>query len=373
MTVKKVLIVDDAMDLGRMLQAALETLGPDMHVTLVPSAEEGFLTSLRHGVDLVIADIRLPGVSGLELTRKIRARNPEAKIIQISGLNEPDLERRSLEAGADLFLPKPLKMAEFLDTVQNVLSINAKPASVRGKNQPSSGLEDYLSEFGRRLDAAAVLLVDMNGNVLHRSGKFPEESLEKPMIEALMAAQPGNSRAAGLMGAETRVQVQAFQGSQFDLVAGPVAGSYLLVAVLPKRRSLVRLAVSLDEFASSESDLTGLLPGAAAAAAAVVSRTEHQPEKKLAMTEPKPRSEAPREKHTPSSTPAPTPEPEEPAGEVTPEFEALFSSSAASADKDTDAFWESAVDHEDTSKPVNPNTISYEQARKMGIAPDASS
>lgn len=372
MTLKNILIVDDAMDLGRMLQAALETLGSDIRVTLVPSAEEGFLEASRRGMDLVVADIRLPGVSGLELTRKIRARNPDAKIIQISGLNEPDLESRSLEAGADLFLPKPLKVADFLESVQQVMGMSAKPAPVRRpQHQPSNGLEDYLAEFGRRLDAAAILLVEMNGTVRHRSGKLPEESMEKPIIDALLAAQPVNARAAGLMGAETRTQVLAFQGSQFDLVAGPVAGTHLLIAVLPKRRSLVRLAVALDEFSSAESDLTGLLPGVSAAAAAAISRVDHQVEKKPVHTESKLRSETARERKAAVPEPEPEPAPEEPVGEVSPEFAALFGDGMDKLGKNADAFWQSAVDKEDASKSVNPNTISYDQARQMGIAPDA--
>jgi CheY-like chemotaxis protein len=73
---KRVLIVDDALELGRFLQAALKTLRPPVESVLVPSAEEAILESSQTAPDLLVADIRLPGISGLELVRKIRNRTP---------------------------------------------------------------------------------------------------------------------------------------------------------------------------------------------------------------------------------------------------------------------------------------------------------
>ncbi len=64
---KRVLIVDDAIDLGRLLQDAVKTAHPEVPILVVPSAEEALLEFSRLTVDLLITDIRLPGMSGLEL------------------------------------------------------------------------------------------------------------------------------------------------------------------------------------------------------------------------------------------------------------------------------------------------------------------
>ena len=57
---KHVLIVDDALDLGRLLQTALVMLDPAMPVVVVPSAEEAILEATRHQLDLLITDLNSP-------------------------------------------------------------------------------------------------------------------------------------------------------------------------------------------------------------------------------------------------------------------------------------------------------------------------
>ena len=74
MSPKRVLIVDDAMELGRLLMAALSTLEDKPDVTLVPSAEEAVLEAAHRPVDLMITDIRLPGISGAGIRKFIGHR-----------------------------------------------------------------------------------------------------------------------------------------------------------------------------------------------------------------------------------------------------------------------------------------------------------
>ena len=63
----RILIVDDQRDITRMLRLAVEALGRGYSVADVPSAEEALLEVRRAAVDLLITDLRLPGISGLEL------------------------------------------------------------------------------------------------------------------------------------------------------------------------------------------------------------------------------------------------------------------------------------------------------------------
>lgn len=86
MGMKRVLIVDDAIDLGRMLQDALKVMHPEIPITVVPSAEEALLELTRFSFDLLVTDLRLPGMNGLELIRKIRVRQPNIKVILMTAL-----------------------------------------------------------------------------------------------------------------------------------------------------------------------------------------------------------------------------------------------------------------------------------------------
>jgi len=125
---KRVLIVDDAIDLGRMLQDALKVTHPEMPITVVPSAEEALLEATRFNYDLLVTDLRLPGMSGLELISKIRARRPLIKVIVITALTPGDrLFRQSEESHSQMdgFIRKPLSVAAFLEMVDSL--IGAQP------------------------------------------------------------------------------------------------------------------------------------------------------------------------------------------------------------------------------------------------------
>ena len=88
MPMKRVIIVDDALDLGRVLQTLMLTVSTELSISVVPSAEEAVLEASRRPVELLVSDIRLPGISGLELVKKIRQKQPGVKVIFITGLSD---------------------------------------------------------------------------------------------------------------------------------------------------------------------------------------------------------------------------------------------------------------------------------------------
>jgi CheY-like chemotaxis protein len=124
MAAKQILIVDDTREISRLLEAALKVLDSKLHTKVVPSAEEAFLEISRRVYDLLIVDVRLPGISGLEFTQKVRSVRKNIRIIQISGLNDPGLKDNAISMGADVFLPKPLAIGEFLSTVEGLLDVD---------------------------------------------------------------------------------------------------------------------------------------------------------------------------------------------------------------------------------------------------------
>src|ERR1044071_3378564 len=103
-----VLLVDDQRDIVRLLHSTLQTLGHQLDIIDAPSGEEALLEASRKKVDLLIADYLLPGISGVELMRKIRARNPELKVILISGRSEERARNEMLSAGAVAVFDKPI-------------------------------------------------------------------------------------------------------------------------------------------------------------------------------------------------------------------------------------------------------------------------
>src|SRR5512147_969893 len=95
-----VLIVDDQRDIVRLIHSSLQTLGHELELVDAPSGEEALLVASQRKVSLLVADYLLPGISGVELMRKIKTRNPDMKVIFISGMTERKARDEMLSAGA---------------------------------------------------------------------------------------------------------------------------------------------------------------------------------------------------------------------------------------------------------------------------------
>jgi two-component system phosphate regulon response regulator PhoB len=101
------LIVDDDQDSRDMYSLALSIMG--FRPCAVSNAEDAFARACDMQPDAVVADVTLPGASGLDLTRRLRAdiRTKEAGIIILSGHATAAAEQRAIEAGCDRYLVKP--------------------------------------------------------------------------------------------------------------------------------------------------------------------------------------------------------------------------------------------------------------------------
>ena len=87
----------------------------------VGSAEEGLELLARVPFDLVVTDVGLPGMSGTELLRALRAVRPDTPVIVITGGDEALREVDFIDMGAAAYLQKPFTIGELLGAVEGVL------------------------------------------------------------------------------------------------------------------------------------------------------------------------------------------------------------------------------------------------------------
>jgi len=69
------------------------------------------------GIEVVLLDVRMPGMSGIECTRQLKNLSPRLVIIMISGFDHPDISAQAREAGADAYLTKPFSLGQFLEAI----------------------------------------------------------------------------------------------------------------------------------------------------------------------------------------------------------------------------------------------------------------
>jgi CheY-like chemotaxis protein/HAMP domain-containing protein len=116
---EKVLVVDDDKLILRLVQRFLEQTGK--YKVQACSTAEDALTQLDLGVyEIIIADIQLPGVSGMELIEKLRSNCPLCQVIVITANSQIDYVNKALELGVADYLSKPFSQNELLGAVEAV-------------------------------------------------------------------------------------------------------------------------------------------------------------------------------------------------------------------------------------------------------------
>jgi len=353
-----VLLVDDHRDILRLLHSTLNTLkNKDIKVFEAPSGEEALLESGRNAIDLLITDYMLPGMRGVELMHKVRARHPEVKVIFITGMTEKKKREEMLNAGALAIFDKPIPMADLVDVVERGLGLvqTIFPPEKLGEKaeERHSRLSDLLANFRQDVKAEAVFLLNDRGLVQARTGKLHDSSMEVSLISTLMAIHNASLKVARHNHQENIDSYHVFSGGDHDLLFIPVTPLYaLLVAgnglatedriletvsgLLALRghveKSLKSMGVTGELKALSEKDRP-----ASASAPTVVAKRQTD---KLA-----------------SAVPA-------------PEMEALLKDASAKKEQisNADDFWNQAAE-EHGKKPASAEVISLEEARKLGIIP----
>jgi len=157
----KVLVVDDEIAIQRFLRVALN--GEGFNVIEANSGEAALAAMIHNRPDLVILDLGLPDMDGIEVTRRIREWS-KIPIIILSVREQEDDKIAALDSGADDYLTKPFGMGELLARIRTVLR-----RQTPGNSEPAFTIGGLVVDLANRLvtmDGAEVQLTPTEYDIL---------------------------------------------------------------------------------------------------------------------------------------------------------------------------------------------------------------
>jgi len=116
-TPRRVLVVEDESDLARVVKRHVESLG--CQVQLAATGEEALVLA-REVFDLVLLDVMLPGIDGMEVCRRLRALNRYMPVLMLTARSSDIDKVMGLESGADDYLTKPFSVQELLARIKAI-------------------------------------------------------------------------------------------------------------------------------------------------------------------------------------------------------------------------------------------------------------
>ena len=108
----KVLLVDDEEEFLETLSSRLEMRG--LKVSAVTSGEQAVSKAKEQEYDAIVVDLSMPGIDGLETLKRIKANNPNAEIIMLTGHGSIQSGVEAMKLGAGDFLQKPVELSELM-------------------------------------------------------------------------------------------------------------------------------------------------------------------------------------------------------------------------------------------------------------------
>jgi CheY-like chemotaxis protein len=343
MSVPRILLVDDQRDILKLLHSTLDTLAHELEIIEAPSGEEALLEASRDSIDLLVSDYRLPGITGVELMHKIRAKYPDVRVILVTGMTDRDARDKILNAGAAAVFDKPISLTDFLDAVERALSLDRTIMPEEG--EPESGqhqtLANLLANFRQDISAQAVYLLSDRGRVLAAAGALKDSSMEASLFSALMAIYSAGLKVTRYMHQNELDNYHVFAGGDHDLLLIPVDAGHALLLAGNDLATVENILDTVTALLAVRGEVKKALKYMGVAP--VVSDDDDEEQSAPKYVEPLTQT-------------------------TTSEIDALLRAQKKLNTDELEEFWSAAASKQG-NVPSNPDVITYEQARQLGLAP----
>ena len=183
---KKVLVVEDDKSIAELLEIHLKDL--NCEVLLASDGETGLDNALNKQFDLIVLDLMLPGLSGLEICKQLRKKDDYTPVLMLTAKSEELDKVLGLEVGADDYLTKPFSIREFIARVKAIFR-RIEAIQKENSNEDDIIIGNLKIEVSKRkvlLDNKRVDLTPKEFDLLHLLAAHPGRTYTREQLLSLL-------------------------------------------------------------------------------------------------------------------------------------------------------------------------------------------
>jgi CheY-like chemotaxis protein/predicted regulator of Ras-like GTPase activity (Roadblock/LC7/MglB family) len=241
---KHILIVDDDIELGALLAKAVSDMSPSYTVKLARDVDEAMVQVRRSQTtvnvfDLVITDIKMTGLNGIELLEALHALAPDLRTIAMTAYTSSEIARRARELNVYAYLTKPFMISEFREVVRNTL--DAPVQHQPSRQEPSTSTEPMpaqredilraLSSLRAMTAADTAFLVRNDGVLIEADGLPVGKHADDLGVELHGAGQSVAEQMTRLLDHDCELQRSFFGTDRYSICTYRVDETYMAAVV----------------------------------------------------------------------------------------------------------------------------------------------
>ncbi|MCX7839106.1 MAG: response regulator [Anaerolineae bacterium] len=240
---KRILIVEDEANVAHALARAL-TMSGDYQVDRCDSAEDA-LERLRAEppYDLLVTDLRMAGMSGLDLLERLPQLSPTTRTVLITAYGSPKIEARA-KLLANAYLPKPFSTKSFVEVVKQALTTPPlqKPRVIVFSEEGLRAIQARMERLRTDVEALGALLFDQSGQLLTHTGQSGE--FDATAFRALL----GNTMSAAselghILQDDETFDLHFHEGKQYEVYATQISAQVFLALLIERQSSASRIGM----------------------------------------------------------------------------------------------------------------------------------
>lgn len=241
---RHILIVDDEPKVAFFLAKSLAHANHAYRVSSAHSGEEGLSINERVQVDLLITDLRMPGMDGLELMKQFRERNPHCRLILMTAYGNAEIEAMAYRLGACRYITKPFSLEQMIETVEAALADPEMPGRdiLVLSDERFESIAQCLADLRFEVGAQCIILADVSGPVVVHVGET--DDLDVSTLVSLAGGSFASTfEMARCLGERHALNLNYHEGEKYDVYSSNVNADLFLMLVFNKRVQRSRIGM----------------------------------------------------------------------------------------------------------------------------------